>query len=450
MNGADQILVTDCNSPAATTPSCPTGVNEAPRPLRILIVCTTFPPRGGSGIQRVYYQAELLAAAGHDVWVVTEDASGSWVTDDSFKPVHVHSDRIKRIPSRLTPLHRARRRIGKYWAAARLYPDDHACWRAGAFQEAARIAAAVDVVLVSVGSPSALEVAYRLKQKSPTLSLVIDVRDLWVGNPVRFGGRGRLQPMRALRDRINERRWFSGADGIINVSKNHSEVLQDRYSETPKERFHVIQNGFDEARFANAVPHRNDKSGLLIRYLGFLLPEQRSEVFFNALKEVADSDIAGGQDIRCEFYGGNPKFIEREARKAGVYDLVETHGYVEHDKAISLMMGADVLLLFWTNDPGCMCGKFYEYLRSGSYILAFDQNNSDAREVLEASSRGEWVPINNKEAQVAKLRELIELRRSGTPIQSDNLPEITEFSRQSQIEHLASILAATTTANALV
>lgn len=416
--------------------------------MQILIICATYPPRGGSGVQRVYHQAELLAAAGHDVWVVTEDAPGLWVTDYSFKPAHVQNDRIRRIPPCLTPLHRARRRLGKYWACARLYPDDHAGWREGAFQEAARIAKAVDVVLVSVGSPSALEVAYRLKQKSPTLSLVIDVRDLWVGNPVRFGGRGRLQPMRGFRDRVNERRWFSAADGIINVSKNHSEVLQDRYPEIPKERFHVIQNGFDEAKFAEAIPERNDKSGLLIRYLGFLLPEQRSEVFFNALKEVADSDTAGFQDIRCEFYGGNPKFIEREARKAGVDDLVEAHGYVEHDRAVSLMMGADVLLLFWTNDPGCMCGKFYEYLRAGPYILAFDQDNTDAREVLEASSRGGWVPVNNKEAHVAKLRELVETRRAGTLIQSNCLPEITEFSRQSQAEHLANILARATTANA--
>ena len=200
--------------------------------------------------------------------------------------------------------------------------------------------------------------------------------------------------------------------------------------------------------FTKALPERDEKPGLLIRYLGFLLPEQKSEVFFNALRQVIDSGIDGALDVRCEFYGGNPKFIEREARKAKVAEFVETHDYVSHDRAISLMMGADVLLLFWTNDPGCMCGKFYEYLRAGPYILAFDQNNIDARRVLETTSRGEWLSVDNTESHVAKLRELIEIRRSGKSIQPGNLSKITEYSRQSQCEHLARILsAAATTAN---
>jgi glycosyltransferase involved in cell wall biosynthesis len=417
--------------------------------LRILIVCATFPPRGGSGIQRVYYQAELLAAAGHDVWVVTEDATGLWVKDNSFESVHLRDDQVRRVPIHLNWIDRIRHKVGKFWPSVRAYPDDHAPWRAGSFREATEIVdtKAIDVILVSVGSPSALEVAFRVKQRYQNLSLVIDVRDLWVGNPVRFWGRGRWQPIRAIRDRANERRWFSVADGIVNVSQSHSKTLQKRYPEIPSERFHVIQNGFDELKFAQASPERDKKPGLLIRYLGFLLPEQKSEVFFNALRQVVDSGIDGAQDVRCEFYGGNPKFIEREAKKASVENFVEIHGYVSHDRAVSLMMGADVLLLFWTNDPGCMCGKFYEYLRAGPYILAFDQNNIDARKVLETTSRGEWLSINNTEGHVAKLQELIEIRRSGKSIQSGKLPEITEFSRQSQSEHLAEILTATTTAH---
>lgn len=403
-------------------------------------------------MQRVYYQAELLTAAGYDVWVVTEDAPELWVKDNSFQPEHIRQERIKRAPICPSLVGRIRQKVGKYLPTVGLYPDNHAGWRNGAFKEAIDIVERerIDVVLVSLGSPSALEVAFRLKQQSGKLKLVVDVRDLWVGNPVRFMGRGRWQPVRSYRDRTNERRWLSAADIIVNVSGHHSEVLKKRYPDIDKDRFFIIQNGFDEKQFADAVPVRCEDYVLVIRYMGFLLPEMRPNVFFDALKQLVDSDPLGGAGIRCEFYGGSPQFVEQEAKKAGVQKFVEAHGYVEHERAVSLMLGADVLLLFWTNDPGCMCGKFYEYLRAGRYILAFDQNNTNAREVLEASSRGEWIPINNKEAHVAKLRELIELRRSGMPIQSDDLPDIAEFSRQSQIERLASILAATTTTNALV
>lgn len=412
------------------------------RELRILILSATFPPRGGSGVQRVYHQAEFLAKFGNQVWVVTEDTSRLWVRDDTFEMNYLSERQIRRTSSCPGMFDRLRLRLGKRCSAFGLYPDDHAGWGNRTFQEATQIIDenGIDAILVSLGSPSALEVGYRLKQRSPRLKVLVDVRDLWVGNPVRFMGRGRWQPIRKRRDKVNERLWLSVADGIVNVSDSHSEVLQKRYPEIPRDRFHVIQNGFDEAKFAEAIPERKETTGLLIRYLGFLLPEQKPELFFEALKKVVDQDPAGGEGIRCECFGGNPKFIERVAEKAGVQQFVEAHSYVEHDRAVSLMMGADVLLLFWTNDPGCMCGKFYEYLRAGQYILAFDQNNLDAREVLTKSCRGEWLAVGDSESHVVKLQKLLEARRAGQELQPDALPDIGEFSRQRQVEKLAYIL----------
>ncbi len=432
----------DRDSQAATAVGGIKAEGEGSRLPRILIVCATFPPRGGSGVQRVYYQAELLSAAGYDVWVVTEDATELWVRDDSFRPKHLQPERLKRVPICPKPLGRLRRKLGKYWSAVGLYPDDHADWRNGAFEEAVNVVERedIEVVLVSLGSPSALEVAFRLKQWSAGLRLVVDVRDLWVGNVVRFLGRGRWQPVRSYRDSVNERLWLSAADSIVNVSRHHSEVLKKRYPDIGEDRFFIIQNGFDEEQFADAVPVRCEDDVLVIRYMGFLLPEMRANVFFDALKQLVDNDPLGGAGIRCEFYGGSPQFVEQEAKKAGVQKFVEAHGYVEHERAVSLMLGADVLLLFWTNDPGCMCGKFYEYLRAGRYILAFDQENKDARELLTRSRRGEWLSVNDKESHAGKLEELLGKRRKRQCLQPELLPEVSKFSRQSQVQRLAEIL----------
>jgi len=336
--------------------------------------------------------------------------------------------------------------LGKYIPIISLYPDNHSCWQRGALQASTRIVERekIDVVLVSLGSPSALKVAFNLKRQTPELKVVVDVRDLWVGNPVRFLGRRQWQPIRDYRDRVNERIWLSEANAIVNVSSHHSKTLKERYSNIGRDRFHVIQNGYDEEIFDKAVPLRDEDDVLVIRYLGFLLPEMQGQVFFRALKHVVDNDPLNGAGIRCEFYGGNPQFIQQEADQAGVSRFVQANGYVDHEQAVSLMLGADVLLLFWTNDPGCMCGKFYEYLRAGRYILAFDQNNFDAREVLEESARGDWLSINDSDGHERKLRNLLETRRSGIPIQQKNLPEVAKFSRQSQTNELAKILATTT------
>ena len=394
----------------------------------------------------MYYQAELLSKSGNNVWVVTENSEQTWVKDNTFELKYTDSEKVRKTIDGKNLWRKLLIHAGKWIGLCRPYPDAHTYWQQSALDESSQIINAhiVDIILVSLGSPSALEVAYRLKQKFHHLRIVIDVRDLWVGNPVRFMGRGRWQPFRDLRDQVNERRWFSIADGVVNVSQHHSQVLQKRYPEIPAERFHVIQNGFHEEAFGKAVPLRDEGDVLVIRYLGFLLPEMQGQVFFRALKHVVDNDPLNGNGIRCEFYGGNPQFIQQEAERAGVSQFVQANGYVDHEQAVSLMLGADVLLLFWTNDPGCMCGKFYEYLRSGRYILAFDQNNVDAREVLEESARGDWLSINDTDGHKRKLRKLLETRRSGIPIQQKNLPEVAKFSRQSQTNELAKILATTT------
>lgn len=412
-----------------------------------MLLTTTFPPRGGSGVQRVYHQAELLTAAGHAVWVVTENDPELWVRDNSFPLRHLQQERITRVTVFPGPLGRLRRVVGKYVPCVSLYPDNHSCWKSGALEAAAKIITRekIEVVLVSLGSPSALEVAFNLKRQVPSLKLVVDVRDLWVGNPVRFLGRRQWQPFRDYRNRVNERLWLSEADAIVNVSRHHSETLRKRYPNICEDQFHIIQNGFDEEVFDRAVPLRNENDVLVIRYLGFLLPEMQGQVFFRALKYVVDNDPLNGAGIRCEFYGGNPLFIRQQAERAGVSKFVQANGYIEHEQAVSLMLGADVLLLFWTNDPGCMCGKFYEYLRAGRYILAFDQNNLDAREVLEGTSRGDWLAISDTAGHERKLRDLLETRRSGRPIQHGKLPSVADFSRQSQTNELARILATTTT-----
>jgi glycosyltransferase involved in cell wall biosynthesis len=408
---------------------------------RVLLVSATFPPRGGSGVQRVYYQSELLSRLGYDVWVVTEDAAKVWVRDDTQQCSGAH---VTRVPMFSGAFGRLRQRLGRRLPFVGLYPDDHGSWRRGAFHAAARIieTEAIDSILVSYGSPSALDVAQRLKRQFPKVRLIIDIRDMRVGNMVTMGERFRWNFLKKLVDRYTERRGFAVANSVITVSNNHRTVYQNRYSEFNIERYDVIQNGYDSDLFETAEPINEAGSHLVIRYTGFLLPDQLPEMFFKALAELK-SQKYGPADIRCEFYGGSSEYVERMAQSAGVSDLVFTEEYVDHGQAISLMKGADTLLLFWTNDPGCMCGKFYEYIAAKRYILAMDQGNIDARNVLAEFGRGEWLPVTECGKIARKLISLIELKKKGREIlERQSLPDASSLSRQNQAKTLAEIITA--------
>lgn len=398
---------------------------------RILMISATFPPRGGSGVQRFAYQASFFSKYGWDVSVVTEGRPNSWVTDNSIQVDALHADRILRINADPGLAGKFRQRIGKYLLLLESFPDRYAKWRRRAFKAAMRVVEErrVNTVFVSLGHPSALGLAYDIKQEIPHLTLVVDVRDLWVGNPAKLWRPSKFHFIHSQLDAIFEKRWFSSVDAVATVSQEHCNILQKRYPHLSSHHFVVVHNGFDEELFQNRPPNEAAEETLVIRYLGFLLPEMRPETFFQALSATVEKQLE--KRLEVEFYGGNPGYVQSLADRYGVSEIVSAHHYVPHDQAVSLMKGADVLLLFWTDDPGCMCGKLYEYLRAKRFVLAIEQGNVEARQLLSEKKRGTWISNDDVHKIERTLQMLIEKHQAAIPLLNQHV-SVNEYSREAQ------------------
>lgn len=423
--------------------SIATKASSATRSLSILILTTTFPPRGGSSVQRVYYQAKLLTELGHSVQVITAQHQSGTLKDDGTSFDEFPESNVVRTPPYSSSLQKIRSRISRLIPFFALYPDEYATWKPEAKRQAASIIETrdIDVILVSRGSPSALQMAWELKTQYPHLKVAIDIRDLWVDNPVNFFSRKSGSCTTTERDRQLEQKWMAAADLVLTVSPHHRRVMSERLPDLPEDRIRVIHNGFDEELFAATPESKSDDGILTLRYLGFVVPTQRIDTLFEAFAHL-DRDLPDlSSRFRCEFYGGSSTLVRETAARYGIEHLVEVNSYVSHETAVSLMKGADALLLMWTADPGCMCGKFYEYMRANQYILAIDQGNLDAREVLEASGRGDWVDGSDVSAVANRLRRIIQLHERGEPIlDQQSLSDISVFSRTKQTEILSSDL----------
>ena len=417
----------------------------------VILLTGSYPPRGGSGVQRIYYQSEHLAARGMTVHIVTEGVESLWVRDETMSPEIVDKDRIYRISQYLFPTSgsswkwRVLRRFFRYV----LYPDDYLVWALAAYRRAAGIISHGDIhcVMASFGRPSLLITLLLLKRKFPTLAVVVDVRDLWVGNEIRLAGRTARWGLGWLNCWL-EQAVFRQAAAIVTVSKGLAEAIEERYRAVGVERVHVVENGYVDDVFSAVATTERDDGPIIFRHTGFLVKDQKVERFMQALSIAKSRDSKALQDCRVEFVGGNPDLPRELAVSHGVEDLVNCSGYVSHEKSVSLMMTADVLLLFWAPGIGTVGGKLYEYVRANQFILAFDQGNRDGKEILNRTERGRSVPIDDVEQQAKVLTELIEARRNGESLLPSTLPSIDEYSRRSQNDRLFEVLNAVIHENA--
>jgi glycosyltransferase involved in cell wall biosynthesis len=444
MAHAAGVTLTQCSS--ATGPD---SKPSAPLPIGTILLTASYPPRGGSGVQRVYYQSENLAASGMVMHVVTEADESRWVRDTTMQAVNVAAERIHRLPQDpfsgpswlLRPLRRLFRLVA--------YPDDHCFWATQAYRRIADLIerGGIGCVMASLGRPSVLVTLLLLKRRFPGLPVVVDVRDLWVGNEIKLTTRRTRWGLGWLNCWL-ERAVFRQAAAIVTVSKGLAEAIEERYRAVGVERVHVVENGYVDDVFPAVATTERDDGPIIFRHTGFLVKDQKVERFMQALSIAKSRDSKTLQDCRVEFVGGNPDLPRELAVSHGVEDLVNCSGYVSHEKSVSLMMTADVLLLFWAPGIGTVGGKLYEYVRANQFILAFDQGNRDGKEILNRTERGRSVPIDDVEQQAKVLTELIEARRNGESLLPSTLPSIDEYSRRSQNDRLFEVLNAVIHENA--
>ena len=412
---------------------------------RTLMLTATFPPRGGSGVQRAWYQFLAMGAAEFDLHVVTEKETATWVTDEKMAGIAL-MEAVSRCNHSPNGILRTLSRMASKVAGTTIYPDSHWQWILPAYRRCCEIVASEEkqMLLVSFGHPSALIVAALTKRKFPDLKLVVDIRDLWVGNPNQFAYVRRFGLL-AIVDRQIERWAFAKVDHVTGVSAGVVEEIQARYQWIKPEQTHVIQNGFDASMFdapGDLTTTHESGSIYVFRHVGFVGPSQHLDVFFSAVQQLKKRDAIGLSDVSFEFTGGNPEYVRSLAVSAGVDDLVRSTGYVEHQKAVELMCNADVLLLFWGLGTGTVGGKTYEYLRAGRFIMALDQENRDGRRLLEETRRGDWVSADDVSKQVEMLSLLISKLRNGIALLTEPLISVREYSRQNQNARLIEVLDA--------
>lgn len=375
---------------------------------KVLFISYLFPPAAGGGVQRSSKFVKYLPQFGWRPLVLTVKEPYDFYSDDSLLNDVIDNCDIYRTVS-IEPMKWVRKILKRKWQKKilqgedksktlkpgflvklktyLLFPDNEILWLPFAVWKGWRIIRKEQPqIIYSTASPFTDHLIALLLSKICKLPWTADFRDLWVDRPNFPKNKWRLYIDRKL-----EKAVVNNADHVITAT----ELMAKRFMELyPDAKYTSITNGYDEDDFSDAVQKQNDDE-FRITYTGIFNKEQRPDKIFLAVKKVIEQNPEAEGKLKLKFIGqlDNPGDFENInfLKEHGLEKYSEIVPYQPHNIVISEMFSADVLLLLvgeYPHSEGVLTGKIFEYIRSGTPILAVVPKRGLAADVIRETNSG--------------------------------------------------------------
>lgn len=428
----------------------------------VLFLAYHFPPVGGAGVQRVTKFVRYLPELGYEPVVVTGPggATDLWTpVDETLGGEIPPAARVLRLPGP-----EPERSSGLRARAEKLLevPSPFARWWIDGAVELGREAGPeADVILGELVPYFTAEAAAKLARELGK-PWVADLQDPWALDEMWLYPTGLHRRV----DLARMRRALAAADAIVMNTPEAVARVRRAFPELRHKRIVSIPNGFDASDFASPPPPREDgifriaHSGFLHTELGLShrrtrrvrrvlggmpIPEvdilTRSHVYLLAAVERVRSARHDVRDRIEVHLAGALTPADREV--AARSPAVRLHGYLSHGETVALLQSADLLFLPMQDLPrgvraGLVPGKTYEYLASGTPILAAVPDG-DARDLLTEAGNAFLCRPSDSDAMAAVLEAQVDRWLAGQPKPAPR-PEVLErYERRRQTADLAAL-----------
>jgi hypothetical protein len=398
---------------------------------RVLFIAYYTPPLGLSGVMRVTKLAKFLPEFGWEVLLLTVKDVAYYAYDPElvadlrkakvFRTESLDPNRLLRVLG-VKQVKGGSGETGQTFKGTMegapaffrwcFFPDSKVGWLPFAVRTGKKVIARLNPQVIFATAPpwTALMVGEKLSRLSG-LPFVADFRDPWPGG-FEEPPAGQKRRLLKLRERILQQ-----AKLVLAVNQGTARLVG--------EMVEVLENGFDPEEF-NVEPEQLE--GFSILYAGNLWHQEKvlSDVV-QALVEIPDARlyIAGGVS-------------EEIGRRFTASPQVRFLGVVSHQRTISLMKGAQVLL--YLGKPGQPVGlKLYEYLGGGKPIVVWADEDTEPAQIVREVGRG--FICQDQQSFVAVLKEIREKgvgttvarARGAVPLQGG----VDRYNRRFQAKRLA-------------
>ena len=409
--------------------------NPVPMP-HLLIIAYYFPPWGMGGVQRVAKFAKYLPEFGWDVTVIAPRAADYHNQDTSLLDEIPKSVRVERIDhvdgimrkslGPLSPLSPFLKWLGSW----RDLPDRHKSFAPIAAHRARELMRETpfDAVLTSSPPPSVHLAGMALRRDIPWIA---DFRDPWQALADDYGP----TLFHRLKNSALHQRILKSADAVVAVTPELRKYFE---SDCGGSSVTVIRNGYDEADFAGVSSQIATRAELRVVIPGTFSRFSDPRPLLQGL--AAYRRLPKARKLKVTHVGASmgidPK---RQIAKAGLADVLEDRGYVDHRTAIQSMLEADLLMLSYTDSrvtDVSVPGRIYEMLRAQRPIIAATPSPGALANLLAPLAGCELVDPkdwNGIAAAITKHASAIGI------VQSRPLTQITQFDRREETRQLSKL-----------
>jgi glycosyltransferase involved in cell wall biosynthesis len=421
-----------------------------------------FPPIGGSGAQRPLKMVRALEGLGYRSIVVTGGGATAdrWAPEDTTLAAEIPPGaQVHRLASEAEPAASVGlRRVGERWLG--LTDRWASWWRSASYEVGRSVGSPADLIYVWMQPYASAETGARLS-RSLQRPWVADLGDPWALDEMMIFASA-FHRRRALREM---RRVLGTAAAIVMSTPEAVTRLLHEFPELGSRPVTSIPNGFDPHDFEGAPEPRTDRRFRIV-HTGYLHTQLGLQHHHRRWMRSILRASPTGLDILTRSHVYLVEALDLLlGRRPDLEDVVELHlagvlndsdrrvadrckvakirGYLTHAESIALMQSANLLFLPMQNLPHgsratIVPGKTYEYLASGSPILAAVPDG-DARDILERAGNAELVRPDDVEGMADALLQSIESWQSGTPPPSPDPELVGRFQYGKLARELADI-----------
>jgi hypothetical protein len=412
---------------------------------RVLMIAYHFPPiRGSSGLQRTLSFCRYLPAHGWRPIVLSVHARAY---------PEVGEDQLADIPPDI-PIVRAfaldtARHLAVRGAYSRLaaLPDRWAAWWLGGVPAGLRLIRRHSPKIIWSTHPIATaHLIGGTLHRLTGVPWVADFRDPMVELDPSIGHvhpEDRLQ--RAATVAI-ERLCARRAARAVFCTRSALAATRRRHPEAAAARWTVIENGYDEAPFADAARRSERRAApggprvLLHSGLLYAADNRDPTAFFDALRRLAAEGRIGPASLRVVLRAtGHDDIYRAKIAERGLAEIVHLEPAIPYRDALAEMFAADGLLVFqgYTSNHA-IPAKLYEYLRARRPIFAMAHPEGDTAGLLRDTGIGTIVPLDDAQRIAAGLVDFLE-QIAGGQAKVASPDQVRRYSREARTAELATL-----------
>jgi glycosyltransferase involved in cell wall biosynthesis len=420
----------------------------------VLMIAYSFPPLGGSGVQRIVKYAKYLPAFGWEPIILTVDEKreSQEITDTSLqdelpKGLKIYRSRYLGFSDLLHFPNKNRKvnsknsgnsvsvlenLVYKFKDIARslIIPDGKVGWYPFAIRKGKQIFNENNIDIIYSTSPfrTAHLIAMSLAKKYRK-PWVADFRDPWT----HFCIPKRFITLLKKWEEFMGKNVLRETEKIIIAWPAIQDNLISQYGDHCQKTV-LIHNGFDEQDFQNIIPKTFKKFTII--HTGTFYKERSPEALFRAISSLLSKKPVLRNNIQIIFIGRKEPFIKKLIEENNLNDIVLTVPYLPHKECLSYLLGAD--MLFLNTIQNYVPGKTFEYLRSGKPILALVSNDTTVAEIVNSTKSGVVIdPTKTEEIKDAILGMYGKYKKGMLKLNREDDSVIYQYERKELTRKLA-------------